>query len=43
MVQGITDEAVVAIKLVACEVLVTELRVKPQDSLKEEEAKGGTH
>ena len=42
MVQGIADEAVVIIKLAADEILVTGWRIKPRDSVTDDEVKGGT-
>lgn len=43
MNQGVADEAVVAIKRLADEGMVTCLRVKLSDSIMDDEAKGGTY
>ena len=43
MEQGISDEAIVVVKLLADEDAVTYLRVKPEVSNRRLEAKGGTH
>ena len=43
MNQGVADEAVVVIKRLADEGMVTCLRVKLGDSIMDDEAKGGTY
>jgi len=42
MYRGVSDEAIVAVKPPACEDTVTYLRIKPAESDRESEAKGGT-
>jgi len=43
MRQGVADEAIVVIKRLADEDVVTHRRIKLDESNKEVEAKGGTH
>ncbi len=43
MGQGVSDEAIVAVKLRADDDAVTYPRIKPEDSNRKLEAKGGTY
>ena len=43
MEQGVSDEAIVDVKLLADEGIVRYLRIKPRDSGRTLESKGGTH